>query len=125
MEVSGGRGAPWAAAAPLLCAAHCVAAPALLVFAPALVVNQSVEYLLMIVSAAIAIGVAFRGMRRHGELSVWLPLVAGLVFWGAGTMSQSESQEQLFTVLGAMLLATGVVWSARLSDRSRCTPCVE
>jgi len=123
IDVGRGRAAPWAAAAPLLCAAHCVATPVLLVVAPSLAVNQTLEYLLMAVAAVVSLAVGLWGFRHHGEALIWIPIVSGLLFWVLGSRSGSGAEERLLTGAGGILLAAGLIWSARLLHRSRCSSC--
>ncbi|CAN5790821.1 hypothetical protein BH23GEM6_BH23GEM6_01490 [soil metagenome] len=124
-EIGTGRGsaAPWAAAAPLLCAVHCVATPVLLVIAPAIAVNQTLEYLMMGAAALISVAVGLSGFRHHGEALIWVPIIAGLALWALGSMSTTGFEERLLTASGGILLAAGLIWSARLLHRTRCRSC--
>ncbi len=113
----------WAAAAPMLCVAHCLAAPVLLVVAPALAENHTLEAALMGISAAIALLVVWTGSRRHGESQVWLPVVGGLVFWICALAVSGAVGERVLTVIGGALLAGGLFWNARLRHRTTCDAC--
>jgi hypothetical protein len=114
-------GLPLSAAAPLLCVAHCLAAPLLVVMAPALAGNEGLEIGLMVISAAIAVIVLAAGVRRHGELVVWMPAIAGLSLWLLGAILPGEMREQVLMVSGGILLAGGLFWDARLRHRASCS----
>ena len=116
-------GVPLSAAAPLICVAHCLAAPFFVVVAPALAENKTVEIGLMMVSAAIAIAVLVLGVRMHGESLVWVPMMVGLALWVVGIFSPGEMQEQVLMVSGGFVLAAGLFWDARLRHRASCSSC--
>lgn len=116
-------GLPLSAAAPLLCVAHCLAAPLFVVVAPALAGNKTVEIALMVASAAIALAVLVLGVRRHGEKLVWMPAIVGLSLWLLGILSPGEMQERALMVSGGVLLAGGLFWDARLRHRASCLSC--
>jgi hypothetical protein len=116
-------GVPWTAAAPLLCAVHCLAAPLFLVVAPALADNRTVEVALMAISAVIALVVVSLGTRRHGEALVWLPVMLGLAIWLSASVASSAVAERVLMVAGGVLLAGGLYWDARLRHRATCTTC--
>jgi hypothetical protein len=124
-KTEGVSGVPWSAAMPLLCVAHCLAAPLLLVIAPALAENKAVEAGLMGVSAVIALLVVGLGVRKHGEPQVWLPVVVGLGFWMSALLTPGEAAERLLTVAGGVFLVGGLFWDARLRHRTVCRSCRE
>lgn len=123
METGGMGGMPLAAAAPLLCAAHCLATPVFVVAAPAVADYPGIEVGLMIVSAAIGVAAGAGGVRLHGEARVWLPIVVGLALWLAGMISQLPAHEQLLTVTGGLMLAGGLFWNGWLRHRTTCASC--
>jgi hypothetical protein len=123
VETGGIGGLPWSAAAPLLCAVHCLAAPLFVVFAPVLAGNHAVEAVLMGASAVVALLVVALGSRVHREPFVWLPVLAGLAIWVIALLSPGELQERALTTVGAVLLASGLYWDARLRHRKTCTSC--
>jgi drug/metabolite transporter superfamily protein YnfA len=123
VEVGRAPGMPLTAAAPLLCVAHCLAAPVLVVMAPALAGNGSVEIALMVISTMIAVTVLVTGVRRHGESLVWMPAIAGLSLWLLGLIIPGEMQERALMACGGILLAGGLFWDARLRHRASCTGC--
>jgi hypothetical protein len=123
VEDRGAPGLPLSAAAPLLCVAHCLAAPLFVVLAPALAGNEGVEIALMGISAAIAVVVLSAGVRRHGEPVVWMPAIVGLSLWLLGATLPGETQERVLMVIGGILLAGGLFWDARLRHRASCSSC--
>ncbi|HEY0035940.1 MAG TPA: MerC family mercury resistance protein, partial [Longimicrobium sp.] len=64
----------WAAALPLLCSVHCIAAPLLTVVAPAFAIAPAAEHTIQLVSAVLAIAMAWSGLRAHGRTIVLAPM---------------------------------------------------
>lgn len=114
----------WAAAAPILCAVHCAATPLLVVFIPALALTPAVEVWLLVLSASLATVVILPGVRVHGRREVLLPVILGLGLWGASLAHWLHPlPEPLVSALGAMSVAGGIYWSARLRHRMECVAC--
>lgn len=117
-------GSTWAAAFPLLCAAHCAASPLLVLVAPALALPESVEAVVKLASAALAAWLLWRGMRVHGRVAPALPAALGLAVWAAaGASGVHGAAERGWTVAGGLLLAAGMFWSGRLRHRAVCRSC--
>lgn len=114
----------WAAAAPLLCAVHCAAAPVLVAVLPSLGVSEGVERVLMALSAALAAGFAISGIRSHGRAVVLLPLAAGLLLWVTGSLDLLPVlPEAVAHAAGGALMAAGMLWNANLRHRAACRGC--
>lgn len=113
----------WGAAAPLVCAGHCVASPALVAFAPALAVGESVELALLALSAVLAVGLVALGVRVHGRAAVWLPVVAGCALVAVVHSGWTVLPESLLTAAGSVSIAAGMIWNARLRHAAACKGC--
>ena len=114
----------WAAAVPLLCAVHCVASPVLVMAAPALAPGRGGEAVVQAASAVLAALMAWSGIRAHGRRAVLAPMVAGLALWGAPAMTGwTGAAETLAHAAGGVLLAGGMIWSARLRHDAACHHC--
>lgn len=114
----------WVGAAPLLCAVHCMAMPAVVLAAPALAPARTLEPWLLGVSAVLAVIFTHGGVRVHGRRGVWLPLAAGLAFWAIGFVGWLEPLPELVPVLlGSLLLAGGLFRNAWLRHRALCRRC--
>lgn len=114
----------WAAAVPLLCAVHCIASPLLLVAAPALAPGHAAEAMVQAVSAVLAAVMAWSGIRVHGRRAVLGPMAAGLVLWCAPALAGwTGAAETAAHAMGGVLLAAGMIWSARLRHEAACHHC--
>jgi hypothetical protein len=114
----------WAAAVPLLCAVHCIASPVLVMAAPALALGHGGEAVVQAASAVLAALMAWSGIRAHGRLAVLAPMLAGLVLWGAPALvGWTSVAETAAHAAGGLLLAGGMIWSARLRHRAACHHC--
>jgi len=122
LPVAGTPGA-WAAMAPVLCAAHCVAAPILVLVVPAAAVGSTAERALWAATTLLAIGFIAWSVRSHGRAWVALPVAAGLALWGAGLFDLVPASETLTTVVGALLVSGGMMASAWLRHRRTCGDC--
>jgi hypothetical protein len=114
----------WSAAVPAVCAVHCLAFPLLAVFAPALAPDPRTELLLMSITAAISVGLLIWGVRTHRKNRVWIPAIAGLALWAGALLSGSHGRiELVLEILGAVLIAAGLIWSAWLRHEALCGDC--
>lgn len=119
-----GAAVDWAAALPMLCAVHCVATPLLVMAAPALALGHGTETVVQAVSAVLAAVMAWSGIRAHGRLAVLAPMLAGLLLWAAPALAGwTGAAETLAHAAGGVLLAGGMMWSARLRHRAACHYC--
>jgi hypothetical protein len=118
------RGLDWATALPLLCAAHCVASPLVVIAVPALGWGHAAEPLVQAASALLAAGAAWSGIRTHGRLAVLLPMLAGMVLWAASAVLDLHGAEEAAAgVTGGLLIAGGMLWSGRLRHDAACHHC--
>jgi hypothetical protein len=103
------------AAAPLVCAAHCMLGPVLAGLAPWLA-YPAVELPLLASAGLVAGWAVARQFRVHRTLAVWLPLGLGIGAWaGAALVGHAGVPgERTLAVLGGLLIAAGTLWSGRL-----------
>lgn len=112
----------WATAAPLLCAAHCVAMPLVVAFAPRLAAFEEHERAVMGAALVLALATTLLGIRVHGHPSPLLLVGAGALAWGA-TFLALPLPGELPTVAASLLMAGGTLWSARLRHLATCPRC--
>jgi hypothetical protein len=105
---------------PLLCAAHCLAAPALVVVAPLLAENEALEWAGFSLAVVVAVYVLSSGLRVHQQWSVLAPIAGGLLLWLSGLLELFAAPEWLVTTTGALVLAAGIFWDARLRRHTTC-----
>lgn len=118
------RGLDWAAALPLLCAAHCVASPLLVLAVPALGWGHEAEPIVQAASALLAAGTAWSGIRQHNRPVVLLPMLAGVALWVIAALLDLHGVAEAVTgVAGGLLLAGGMLWSGRLRHDAACHHC--
>lgn len=114
----------WAAALPLLCSVHCIAAPLLTVVAPAFAIAPAAEHAVQFASAVLAAVMAWSGLRAHGRTIVLAPLALGMGVWAvAETVGVSGAAEQAAHVAGGLILAAGMLWNGRLRHQASCHHC--
>lgn len=114
----------WAAALPLLCSVHCIAAPMLAVAAPALAIAPAAEHAIQFVSALLAMAMAWSGLRAHGRPLVLVPMALGMGVWAvAETVGVEGAAEQAAHVAGGVLLAAGMLWNGHLRHQALCHHC--
>jgi hypothetical protein len=115
------RAAMVSVAAPLLCAAHCMAAPLLVALTPALG-HGPAEIAIQLATLAFAVVLLRAGLRTHGRGMVIAPVVLGALAWVAGHAAP-ESAETALSVAGGLLIAGGMLWNARLRHEAVCHSC--
>ncbi|HEU0016115.1 MAG TPA: MerC domain-containing protein [Longimicrobium sp.] len=114
----------WAASVPLLCAVHCVATPLLVLFSPALALSTGAELAVQATAVLLAAVIAPLGLRAHGRWEVLLPMLLGAGLWAIARGTEpAAAWEITLDVGGALLLAGGMVWNARLRHRAACHSC--
>ena len=111
-----------AAAAPLLCAVHCIASPLLVIVAPTVSLGGPFETGIKLASAVLAAVFLVFGVRAHGRRAVVAPVALGLALWlaAAGTHGLAEV---VLSALGGILQAAGLAWSAALRHKAVCHTC--
>jgi hypothetical protein len=121
---AGSAAIDWAAAVPLLCAVHCLASPVLVMAAPALALGRGGEVVVQAASAVLAALMAWSGIRAHGRRAVLTPMIAGVALWAAPALAGwTGAAETPAHAAGGVLLAGGMIWSARLRHRAACHHC--
>jgi uncharacterized membrane protein len=111
----------WPAAVSLLCMAHCLLLPVLVIIAPAMVPHPQVKLAITFAAVAVAVAVLARGIRAHRRRVVWFPALVGIALWAAGhTVAGEGTGELLLELVGAVLIATGLMWSGRLRHGATC-----
>ncbi|HEX8317170.1 MerC domain-containing protein [Longimicrobium sp.] len=114
----------WAAALPLLCSVHCVAAPLLTVVAPAFAIAPATEHAVQFASAVLAVIMAWSGLRAHRRTIVLAPMALGMGVWAvAETVGVGGAAEQAAHVAGGLLLAAGMLWNGHLRHHASCHHC--
>jgi hypothetical protein len=114
----------WAAAVPLLCAAHCMAAPLLVAAAPALAVSEAMEPVVQLATLVFAAVMAALGVRVHRRPAVFAPVAAVTVIWlAAGAAGLEGLAETAVAVVGSLAVAAGLWWNARLRHDATCRAC--
>ena len=123
---------PWsglASTAPLLCAVHCISAPALALVAPAFIYSGVVEGVVMTVAVALALAALRGGTRLHGRRAPWLPVVTGIAIWSMVPLEVVVgAPEPALVAAGGLAMFGGLRWNSRLkaaaeADRCACPSC--
>ncbi|HST62840.1 MAG TPA: TonB-dependent receptor [Longimicrobium sp.] len=112
----------WAAAAPLLCAAHCIAAPLLVALAPGLAGAEEHERMMMSIAVCLALLGTGLGVRVHGRPAPLSIVGAGALLWIV-TPRAPFVPEAAATLAASLLMAAGAAWGARLRHRAACPRC--
>lgn len=114
----------WALAAPVLCAVHCAATPLLVIFLPALALSHAAEAWLLGLTTVVAIVALVPGLRVHGRSEVFIPVVLGVLVWGGALAHWLHPiPEPLSSSVGALAIAAGIFWNARLRHQATCQTC--
>jgi hypothetical protein len=114
-RLAGGVAGSWPVAAPLLCAVHCLSAPALVLVAPTLARSRLVEGLIMVLALGVVMPMAIRAYRSHGSVLPGVPLVAGIGLWGVEFAHlHLPFPAAALTVAGSLFLAGGLLWGEHL-----------
>lgn len=117
-------GTVWAGALPLVCAAHCMATPLLVLAAPALALSDGGEALVKAASALLAAAVAWGGFRLHRRGEALLLVALGVAVWAAVVALDAHGPVgRLGSGAGGVLLAGGMFWNAQLRHRAACRDC--
>ena len=98
--------------------------PLAAIFVPTLGHAAGVEAGMLAASAALGVATTVSGVRAHGRRSVWLPVLLGLAVWAASLAGWTRPLPEVApTVLGSLLVAGGLVVSARLRHVAACRSC--
>ena len=118
------RNSVWAAAAPLVCAVHCLAAPLVAVALPAASPHGPVEVAFKGATALAAAAFLWHGLSVHGRRRVIVPVALGLAAWAATALAGlAGTPEAAASAAGGLLMAAGLFWNARLRHEAACHRC--
>jgi hypothetical protein len=116
--------ATWPAAVPLLCAAHCLALPVLVLFAPALAPDPRIELAVLGGAATISVAVLAAGYRVHRRGEVWVPATLGIALWVIAHAAWLHGPGELaLEAGGALLIAGSLIRGAWLRHLALCDGC--
>ncbi|TVP55442.1 MAG: MerC domain-containing protein [Gemmatimonadales bacterium] len=105
----------WASIAPLLCAVHCAVTPIFVVLAPTLAPSEAIEWALLGITVILAAVALASGLGRHADMRPALPIIAGLLVWGASLMHMFHPvPEEVTTIAASLTVAAGLIWNARI-----------
>jgi hypothetical protein len=116
-----------AAAAPLLCAIHCVATPLLVAVLPAFAMGHTAELTMFAVTVVLATWAVRSGTVVHRHPGPALVAGLGVSSWGGQLFDALPTfGGELGIALAALFTAAGLVWNARLrhSASAECCDCV-
>lgn len=118
-------GSRLAACAAAWCGVHCAVTPFLVAVAPALALSEGVERAMWAVT--VLLGAVLLGLgpaSRHA--GVILTFGGGAALWGASLAGWLEPLPETATSAGgSLILAGGMVWSARICRTGACSVCPE
>lgn len=116
----GGASPRWVAGAAGLCAVHCLASPVLALVAPFLVISEGGEWWLWAGTLLMAIVLLAVGpIPRNSAVTVLVATGAGV--WACSLLGWFEPlPEWLTSPMGSLLIASGMLWSARLCRSGAC-----
>ena len=118
-----------AAAAPLLCAIHCVATPLLVAVMPAFAMGHTAEVVMLAASVVLVGWATWSGTLVHRHVGPALVAGLGLSLWGGQLFGALPAVGgELGIALAALLTAAGLMWNARLRHSATeigcsCTSC--
>ena len=115
----------------LICLAHCLLVPILLVLFSGYVTlsynNELIHYLLLLLAIPVSLYALFRGMRNHSKLIffvIGLLGITALIFAVTiGTAIWGEFGEKLFTTIGASLIVFAHYKNYKLCRKLECDSC--
>jgi hypothetical protein len=111
----------WAFLAPIACALHCMAAPLLVVLAPALAPTPRLEWAFFLVSGGLAVGLLAWQAAPERRFALWALALVGLFVWAASIADWFHPvPETVTTVIGTFLVAGALFWNVRLRRRVSC-----
>ncbi len=112
-----------AAAAAVLCAAHCALTPLLVLVMPALGLSEGVEQTMLLGTASLGALILLVGPARE-HLGVLLVFALGTGVWAASLAGWFEPvPEPATSVAGSLLLAGALLQSARICRSGSCSVC--
>jgi hypothetical protein len=117
------------AAAPLLCAIHCVATPLFVAVMPAFALGHTAEVVMFTASVVLVGWATWTGTRVHRQLAPAAVGAIGLCGWGGQLFGALPSiGGELGIAMAALVTAGSLVWNARLRHSAAemgcsCTSC--
>jgi hypothetical protein len=102
----------------LACAVHCAAMPAVVALLPLASLDATLEWLLATASIALIGTGLWAGARKHGEWSIFVPMLGGAVILLVARHGVDEPAEGVLTMVGSLTLA-----ACTLFNHGLCRDC--
>jgi hypothetical protein len=98
-----------------------MAAPLLVVLAPALAPTPRLEWAFFLVSGGLAVGLLAWQAAPERRVALWALALVGLLVWGGSIADRFRPvPETVTTVIGTFLVAGALFWNVRLRRRVSC-----
>ena len=115
----------------LVCLAHCLFVPTLLVMFSGYVTlsynNELIHYLLLLIAIPVSFYALIRGMRNHSKFSFFVIGLIGIIALvfaiTIGTVIWGEFGEKLFTTIGASIIVFAQYKNYKLCRKLECDSC--
>ncbi len=115
----------------LVCLAHCLLVPTLLVMFSGYVTlsynNELIHYLLLLLAIPVSLYALVRGMRNHSKFSFFVIGLIGIIALvfaiTIGTVLWGEFGEKLFTTIGASIIVFAHYKNYKLCRKLECGSC--
>ena len=115
----------------LICLAHCLLVPILLVLFSGYVTlsynNEWIHYLLLLLAIPVSFYALVRGMRNHSKFSFFVIGLIGIIALvfaiTIGTVLWGEFGEKLFTSIGATIIVFAHYKNYKLCRKLECDSC--
>ena len=115
----------------LVCLAHCLLVPILLVMFSGYVTlvynNELIHYLLLLLAIPVSLYALIRGMRNHSKFSFFVIGLIGIITLvfaiTIGTVIWGEFGEKLFTAIGASIIVFAHYKNYKLCRKLECDSC--
>ena len=115
----------------LICLAHCLLVPILLVMFSGYVTlaynNELIHYLLLLLAIPVSLYALIRGMRNHSKFSFFVIGLIGIITLvfaiTIGTVIWGEFGEKLFTAIGASIIVFAHYKNYKLCRKLECDSC--
>ena len=115
----------------LICLAHCLLVPTLLVLFSGYVTlsynNELIHYLLLLLAVPVSLYALFKGVRSHSKFSFFVTGLIGIIALvfavTIGTLIWGEFGEKLFTTIGASITVFAHYKNYKLCRKLQCDSC--
>ena len=115
----------------LVCLAHCLFVPTLLVMFSGYVTlsynNELIHYLLLLLAIPVSLYALIRGMRNHSKFNFFVTGLIGIIALvfaiTIGTVIWGEFGEKLFTTIGASIIVFAHYKNYKLCRKLECDSC--